>query len=239
MTPPINIDGSQVTGITIDGQTVSEVTMDGDKVFGGAIPDSDVYLQDDWGDNKLTNRDESGTTTHNGVEGVYRPEWSVISGKSQPTVNNGQLTITGGDGIYADINLNLNETISWEWTNVDLSDGGTSSNEHSVMHCWSEQLPDETNGMLHEAYFVWVTNNDSCNLSKRDSSGNFKTVVSASPQSGTIDVMVTRSPSGDWELFFNGVSQGAGNDTEFTDPKYTAFIGNPGADHDYNEMKVF
>jgi len=42
MTPPINIDGSQVSGITIDGTSVSEVTVDGDVVF-SAIPDSVVF----------------------------------------------------------------------------------------------------------------------------------------------------------------------------------------------------
>jgi hypothetical protein len=39
MTPPINIDGSKVTGITIDGTSVSEVTADGQTVF-SEIPDS-------------------------------------------------------------------------------------------------------------------------------------------------------------------------------------------------------
>jgi len=40
MTPPINIDGSKVTGITIDGTDVSEVTVDGQTVFApNAIPD--------------------------------------------------------------------------------------------------------------------------------------------------------------------------------------------------------
>jgi hypothetical protein len=43
MTPPINIDGTQVQDITIDGQSVSEVTMDGDQVFGSTIPDSVVH----------------------------------------------------------------------------------------------------------------------------------------------------------------------------------------------------
>jgi hypothetical protein len=41
MTPPINIDGSEVTGITIDGTEVSEVTVDGQTVFApNAIPDT-------------------------------------------------------------------------------------------------------------------------------------------------------------------------------------------------------
>jgi hypothetical protein len=39
MTPPINIDGSQVSEVTIDGQVVSQVTIDGQNVL-SAIPDT-------------------------------------------------------------------------------------------------------------------------------------------------------------------------------------------------------
>jgi len=37
--PPINIDGTDITGATIDGADVSEVTVDGTQVFGNVIPD--------------------------------------------------------------------------------------------------------------------------------------------------------------------------------------------------------
>lgn len=44
MSPPINIDGTQVNGITIDGTNVSEVTVDGDVVFSvSAIPDTSMF----------------------------------------------------------------------------------------------------------------------------------------------------------------------------------------------------
>jgi len=46
--PPINIDGSDITGATIDGTDVQEVTVDGTQVF-SAIPDSagkHYYLPD-------------------------------------------------------------------------------------------------------------------------------------------------------------------------------------------------
>jgi len=41
--PPINIDGTDITGATIDGADVSEVTVDGTQVFGNVIPDSVEY----------------------------------------------------------------------------------------------------------------------------------------------------------------------------------------------------
>jgi hypothetical protein len=69
MTPPINIDGSEVTGITIDGSSVSEVTVDGQTVFpSNTIPDSGVtryscenpnadtsVIADVWGPNDASN----------------------------------------------------------------------------------------------------------------------------------------------------------------------------------------
>jgi hypothetical protein len=36
--PPINIDGTEITGATIDGQDVEEITVDGDVVFSAGIP---------------------------------------------------------------------------------------------------------------------------------------------------------------------------------------------------------
>jgi hypothetical protein len=70
MTPPINIDGSTVTGITIDGTSVSEVTVDGSTVF-SAIPDSVV--------NRWPLDEGSGTTARDSVGGsdvsLNGPTW--------------------------------------------------------------------------------------------------------------------------------------------------------------------
>jgi len=44
--PPINIDGTDITGATIDGADVSEVTVDGTQVF-RPIPDSEDFEHND------------------------------------------------------------------------------------------------------------------------------------------------------------------------------------------------
>jgi len=53
--PPINIDGTDITGATIDGADVSEVTVDGTQVFGNVIPDSVVtqYTYEDDSDTSV------------------------------------------------------------------------------------------------------------------------------------------------------------------------------------------
>jgi len=51
MSPPTNIDGTEITGASIDGQDVQEITVDGQTVF-SAIPDSVLtqYRYEDDGD---------------------------------------------------------------------------------------------------------------------------------------------------------------------------------------------
>jgi len=77
MTPPTNIDGTDITGATIDGTEVQEITVGGDTVF-TAIPDSAISrytfdsadisgstLTDIWGSSDMT---LNGVTT--GVSGA-------------------------------------------------------------------------------------------------------------------------------------------------------------------------
>jgi len=69
MTPPINIDGSKVTGITIDGTDVSEVTVDGQTVFApNAIPDSEnLHAEYDAKKESASNNDSlTSITDHQG-----------------------------------------------------------------------------------------------------------------------------------------------------------------------------
>jgi len=63
--PPINIDGTDITGATIDGQDVEEITVDGQTVFtaGADIPDAaDLYAAYDFSLNNgsLPVSDQSG-----------------------------------------------------------------------------------------------------------------------------------------------------------------------------------
>lgn len=204
-----------------------------------AIPDSDVYLQDDWGDNKLQNRDGSGTTTYNGVEGVYRPEWTIRD--NEPTVSNEQLTITGGDGIYTDINLDLSKTASWEFNGIDLSDNAGDSGDMMVLHCFAEQTSNESARRLHQSYSINVRSgsNNPIQLYEVDASGNFNLLVDGGGGwSGTIDITVTRQSDGVWEMSINGTSQGTGNDSTHTSPSVAAILGRDSANIDLNELKV-
>jgi len=78
MSPPINIDGSQVSGITIDGTSVSEVTVDGDVVF-SAIPDSVVVRDPD-------DRSSSSSTSY-GIRIETDVEWPKIGAELSGNVS--------------------------------------------------------------------------------------------------------------------------------------------------------
>ena len=210
------------------------------------IPDPDVYLQDDWGDNKLTDRDGSGTTTHNGEEGVYRPEWTTRSGDNNPTVENEQLTMTGCDAIHTDINLNLDETITWELTNVNVSDSAGDSSDAVVVHLWAEQVSDpsdKTDGefsQLNESYGLVIANTDNnLRLRRSDENGDVTDIISGqTPENATFDATVTRDSEGNWEVLEDGESKGTGQNTDLSNPDKAVFTAQDDADVDFDEYKV-
>ena len=208
-----------------------------------AIPDSDVYLQDDWGDNKLTDRDDSGTTTHNGVEGVYRPEWTAPSGFSTANAENEQLEISDGEAVSTNINLNLDETVTWEFS-VDYSSGGTDSGRATSIALYSESLKyDDSAGFRpNTSYVFWGGRDVDFRISEIDDNGNVTDLISGlTPSDELFDVKVTRQPNGEWELFIDDSSQGSDTDTTHTNPEHCVITAEDGdvQTHIIPDIKVF
>ena len=195
------------------------------------IPDRQVYLHDDWGDNQLTSdREDSGEVTHNGVEGVYRPEWHVRI--NEPDVNDETIVFHDGDMVSTTINLNLEETIEWHFDVEDYT-GSNNTGDHIYITLFAESedvnsTGDEVFGAtLEDGYFVYLSgNNDSIQLRETDDSGNSEELIDGSGNIEDLDELaVTRTSDGEWELFENGDSQGTETDTTYTEPVATA-IGN-------------
>ena len=204
------------------------------------IPDPDVYLQDDWGDNKLTDRDNSGTTTHNGEEGVYRPEWAVDS--DVVSVTNESLHAEEGGQVRTEINLNLDETITWKWNDVDISNAGSSAN-HSLQ-VWSEATDWDffTNGMT-PGYIIEYSTSDSGRVRLWESDGTDSNQLTEEIGVGTnIDIEVKRDSDGGWEVSVDGGEPETATDTTYSDPRYIGFgsrdQGNS-EDIRVDEVKVF
>lgn len=206
-----------------------------------AIPDENIYLQDDWGDNKLQNRDGSGTTTYNGVEGVYRPEWTIDWGT--PEAANQRLQMDQGELIYTEINLDLSQTITWSWTDLDLSNQNGSSNAQFEMGCFA-QTATRNRFTLDECYAVQIDRNAGyIDLRRHGVDDDFgSTIISGSHPGGTAgnSITVTRASNGDWELLVNSASQGTTNDTTYTTVSNTHFGYRDGSTGtiSLNEIKV-
>jgi len=237
-------DEGQVFGVEVVIGTRTETTLDVEVID---IPDHEVYLHDDWEDNRLTDREDSGTTTYNGVEGVYRPEWTALNGDSNlslPSVSDEILTVQSDEGMFADLNLNLDETVTWEWSNVDPSSGASGDFNNNYLGLFADDI-DAVDVYVKDSYAIRVQNGEAAellHLSDKDSSDGWSTVVSGSTTiTGAVDITVTRDSDGNWELFVNGSSEGTGQDTQSTDPSYLPIWCHVTQDAvvDVDELKIF
>jgi len=199
--------------------------IDGSEV--SAIPDPwpESYLQDDWEDNKLQDRDGQDTTTHNGVEGVYRPEWNV-SGDAE--ANNDELIVTGGDEVETEISLNLDETITWEFKDLSLE------GDRFFIPLFSETAQTSSNRVENGYSFRLISGNTG--IVSHDSDGSTDGIVTSDLPDELDDVEITRQPNGEWELIIEGTSEGTGTDTEHDNPQhavFTSFSDTTGTISDY------
>ena len=201
--------------------------VDGAEITG--IPDNDIYLQDDWGDNKLQDRDGSGTTTFNGVEGVYRPEYIIDAGS--PEAQNEQLQLVDGERIKTEINLNFDEPITWEINSVDVSDSGTDGADSAAFVLFSETDNVAADGRAFErSYCVYVRKANNWQFVEIDEDGNQNFLISENDFSEVHDITVTRESDGTWEFFVDGDSQGSVTDTSHTDDEHYAIAGRQNTD---------
>ena len=201
-----------------------------------AIPDSDVYLHDDWGDNKLQDRDDSGETTHNGEEGIYRPEWRTVADQDLPSVSDERVTLTGGEAMITDINLNLNETITWDLN--DISDLSGSGADLVYFGMWNETEDLDSSERPKDGYALFVRDDNWIFQRIEDDGTNVDLINTSSAPGDDTDATITRDPSGEWEFFIDGNSQGTETDTTYTDPQYVTFSGRGDGVASIDEYKV-
>lgn len=161
------------------------------------IPDRNIYLHDDWNDNKIQNRDGSGTTTYNNVQGIYRPEWSIVNGT--PSAKNKKLVMDNGDEIKTSMNVNTNYKITWRF---DLTCPTPSSGRMGINILSNGSTAYGVSEDIYgDLYLYDVANSQRIIQSNINNDGSTKTIK------------LTRTPSGDWELFYGGSSVGSASST--------------------------
>lgn len=195
--------------------SLSVGTPTADVSVGSVIPDSGVYLHDDWEDDQIfSNRVDSGQTTTNGVTGYYRPEWTDVQGDN--TVSNGVLDIgTRGDNgvdsqiVSTTLNLDTSSFIRWEiiarGTNIESTAGYFQPDIwwEDGNNYWRVRI--DINGNEGNEEFV---------LDKFENGS--QTVVINSTYSADTNFKkfeVERSAAGDWEIFIDGATKGTTTDT--------------------------
>ena len=186
------------------------------------IPDSDVYLHDDWGDNKLQDREDSDTTTHNGVEGIYRPEWEIFEGS--PFVDDARLTLEAGDAITNPININLSEDLVLEYEVSDINIPSSSQAFGVTVFADSKPEATEVHNIDGNGYAVWLQGDDSGGqivLFRYDDGERTEIIEDTSGfPSVPFRVAISRTSSAEWELLVNGDSKGTTTDDSHTLVEY-------------------
>ena len=204
-----------------------------------AIPDNDIYLQDDWGDNKLQDRDGSGTTTYNGVEGVYRPDWNVP--RSSVVAENENLVMNQGVA-YTDINLNLDETVTWRYDNIEYDETSSDTDSQFSIALWSESTNFDRRFMESSYTLFFEPSNDEVRLIYVDSDINFDELIApvSIPASPISSIEVERSDGGEFSLAIEGTEKGSATDDSLESPEYTAFVSRDDGDYEQSidEIKV-
>ena len=219
MIPPTSIDGTDITGATIDGTDVQEITVDGQTVF-SAVQPIDVYLEDDFNDNKLTNRTGTNTGIYNGVTGTFRPEYATET--VLPIVSGGILNFDDGDeSLNTPLNLNLSKTITWEFFNVDLTSMGPPDDD-AMISLYASQITNRSGFMNQpdDAFYIRLDENGLNNLGYNDSNNNRSPIIQISNNDLFFDLKVTRTPNGNWEIFIDNNSVGTGSDTTSVTPNF-------------------
>ena len=203
------------------------------------IPDSDVYLHDDWGDNQLfSDREDGGTTTHNGVTGYYRPEWT--EGQSGASVSNEALELSSGESVYfTDIGADLDETLTLEWELNDVSGFTSGTHQHGITILGDDIDPSQDVFHPNEGYVVKVIGNpDRVRVSRSQNYANDTVLISEEFDHGNLnDIRVTRDSDGNFELFINGNSQGTAQDTTYDTQSEVSIGAKNGGTTETNEVK--
>jgi len=199
------------------------------------IPDADVYLHDDWGDNQLTSdREDSETTKTNGIDAVYRPEWVIDHGS--PSAQNERLEMDDTDqSVRTELDLpDMDDLgkIVWEFKIDDLESGEW---HYCNIVANSTDYRGGTQN-LQDGYYFSTGSDDEARLHV-DEDGSETTLIQAEYALDDL-IRVERETGGEWELFVNGSSIDTVTDDTFNSCEYIGF-GSYEADTKFiDELKV-
>jgi len=245
MSPPIDIDGSEIQDATIDGQDVLEVTIDGQEAFQNRPPASGIYL-DDFEDNKLFDRDAFTTTplTPEALEpdqsdftNPSRPEYTIDQGS--PSAANQRLEFPG-DGNQHLLFATLSELDDVTWEFDVTPEGGSFGLMKAYVVALDTNFSDGRTQSPDNGYIVRFRDNGNFKLARREG-GNQDNIIDTtfSPDTNTHTVKVTRDSSGNFELFLDDSLKGTATDTTHTTNSFTGFNHGASVGLNVDNFRVF
>lgn len=202
----INIDGSDITGLTIDGEAVQEVTIDGEVAW-------TAYLED-WNDGTTGWGSPIDTTTTNPVTNDVSQSLSDVHGYTSTSSGytasgNSNITIAAGDGVIR----------------YYIRSGGTGAGSDENQFDFARQSSDTSNRYR----FTLYTDSDGAYMHKYTDGGSTRTTLFATDPAVPIDaeewalVEIRWDSDGYLEARVKNVSTGDGPQTigSTTDTTYS------------------
>lgn len=199
---------------------------------------------DDWYDNKLTKRGHYRTPA-GGMMGrtgftpfLKRPEWTIEY--SDPAVSGGVLTLDGASGAATNDGVSTPSTFTegtWEWD-------AKASNTSGTRYLKNNFIYEDADNNLRVNFRPGGTPGNEVDLIKTDA-GVASTLITGSWTADTNwhTIKATRDTSGNFELFFDGVSQGTATDTFLPSISKILFFvdlsGITAVDYDIDNLKVY
>lgn len=177
------------------------------------------YIEDDWGDNKLINRDSdkkglyysyNQTGTGDILKGVYRPRWTHSIDSGSLTIENGKIKFSAGsntDRLNTPSNLESGVfKYEQDWISV--------GNDYGAIPFYFITDGSNPEGTPNNALRIKPNDNGEYKMDKVNS-GSFTRVVDGSwaASSGYYVFKVERNSYGNISIFENGASRGTNTDS--------------------------
>lgn len=169
-----------------------------DAIIGG----HNWYLVDDWGDSALTGRTNPVTGQYvSGADGklrsFYRPEWTTENGS--PSASGGSLVLPDGSETRQSVERDTNFSVG-EWT-FQFERQSAASEGLLLLYIARESGQNEVRLDIEQGGAFELVEKDSDTVT---------TIISTTwpDDEQPHEVSVTRDSLGNWELFFDGTSQG-------------------------------
>jgi len=204
-------------------------------VISPTIPDTEVYLHDDWGDERLQDREDSGTTSYDGEEGVYRPEWVIENGS--PSADGETLVVEDDE----QINTDESPEVAYGTWEFEIPDPffSSSSSEHSgynlIANSSTRRLGDAN---LQDGYLLQLQPT-TIRLNVDDGGDTSTLIQDDDPPTSDLSVTVTRDDNDEWELIVNGESKGTATDSTHTTSERVGFWARSDGGSEWAEIKHY